>query len=135
MAKPPIHVRLDWDGALRFTAAPNGVPVVIDGQSERGPSPPQALALALAGCMAIDVADIVQKGRHTLRRLSADFTGQRAPEPPSRFTAIALRFTLDTDAPPQAIERAIQLSHDKYCSVWHSLRPDIDFVTSFEVVN
>jgi putative redox protein len=134
VAKPPIHIRLAWDGALRFTGTPNGVPITIDGQSEQGPSPVQAAALGLAGCMAVDVVDILLKGRHTVRAFSADFTGQRAPEPPARFTAIALRFTLDTDAPPHAIQRAIDLSREKYCSVWHTFRQDIALETSYEVV-
>lgn len=133
MAKPPIHVRLEWDGALRFRAVPNGVPITIDGQSEQGPSPVQALALGLAGCMGVDVVDILLKGRYSVRRLSAELTAQRAPEPPARFTAVALRFSLDTDAPGHAVERAIALSREKYCSVWHSLRQDIAFDTSYEV--
>lgn len=134
MAKPPITVSLTWDGDLRFTTVTNGVPLTIDGHSKTGPSPVQALALALAGCMAVDVADIVVKGRHGLRALTADLTADRAPEPPSRFTAVALRFHVAGDVPAQAVERAIALSHDKYCSVWHSLRQDIAFETSFEVV-
>lgn len=135
MAKPPIHVRLDWDGALRFRAAPNGVPLTIDGQSEQGASPVQALALGLAGCMGVDVVDILLKGRYAVRRLSAELTATRAPEPPARFTAVTLRFSLDTDAPAAAIERAIALSRDKYCSVWHSLRQDIAFETTYEVAS
>lgn len=135
MAKPPIHVRLDWDGALRFRAAPNGVPVIIDGQSEQGPSPVQALALGLAGCMGVDVVDILLKGRYAVNRLHADLTAYRAPEPPARFTAVTLSFVLATDAPGHAVERAIALSREKYCSVWHSLRQDITFETTFEVVS
>lgn len=134
MAKPPIQQTLTWDGDLRFSAMPDRVPLAIDGRSQAGPSPIEALALALTGCMAVDVADILQKGRFQLTSLAADFTGQRAPEPPSRFTAITLRFRLGTDAPAHAIERAIELSHEKYCSVWHSMRQDIAFETSYEVV-
>ncbi len=133
MAKPPLHISVAWEGELRFQSAPNGVPLVIDGKSVAGPSPVQALALGLAGCMAVDVVDILQKGRYTVRSLTADFTGQRAPEPPSRFTSITLHYRITGDAPEHAIERAIALSRDKYCSVWHSLRQDIAFETSFEV--
>jgi putative redox protein len=133
VAKPPLHISLAWEGELRFHASPNGVPLVVDGKSVAGPSPVQALALGLAGCMAVDIVDILQKGRHTVRSLTADFTGQRAPEPPSRFTAVTLHFRITGDAPEHAIERAIALSRDKYCSVWHSLRQDIVFDTTFEV--
>ena len=124
---------LTWDGDLRFNTISNGVALAIDGQSKAGPSPVQALALALAGCMAVDIVDILVKGRHPLRAFTADLTAQRAPEPPSRFTAVALHFHLEGDVPAHAVERAIALSHDKYCSVWHSLQQDIAFETSFEV--
>jgi putative redox protein len=134
VAKPPIQLSLAWDGELRFTGMTDRVPLVIDGKSTAGPSPVEALALALTGCMAVDVADILQKGRHQLTRLVADIVAERAPEPPSRFTAVRLHFTVSTDAPAHAIERAIELSHDKYCSVWHSLRQDIAFATTYEVV-
>lgn len=134
MAKPPIQLSITWDAELRFSAMPERVPLVIDGKSKAGPSPVEALALGLAGCMAVDVADILQKGRYRLTSLAADFSGERAPEPPSRFTAITLHFRLATDAPGHAIQRAIDLSHDKYCSVWHSMRQDITFHTTFEVV-
>jgi putative redox protein len=57
-------------------------------------------------------------------------TGLRADSEPRRFVAIDLRFAIDTGAPPEQIDRAIALSREKYCSVWHSLRQDIAFTTS-----
>jgi putative redox protein len=135
VAKPPIALTLTWEADLRFRAMPDRVPLVLDGRSQAGPSPVEALALALASCMAVDVADILQKGRHRLSAMRTQFTGERAPEPPSRFTEIRLHFALDTDAPAHAIDRAIELSHDKYCSVWHSMRQDIPFTTTYEVVS
>lgn len=134
MAKPPIQLAITWQGELRFAALADRAPLVIDGRSQQGPSPVEALALGLAGCMAVDVVDILQKGRYALTALTATFHGERAPEPPSRFTAVTLHFVLTTDAPPHAIDRAIELSHDKYCSVWHSMRQDIAFRTTYEVV-
>lgn len=106
---------------------------MLDGDGAAGPSPVDALALALAGCMAIDVADIVVKGRHDLQSLEARIVGQRRDEPPRRFVSFTLHFALTGQVPAHAAERAIQLSRDKYCSVWHSLRQDIDLFTSFEV--
>ena len=89
--------------------------------------------MALAGCMAIDVADIVTKGRHTFTALEATIVGARREEPPRRFTGFTLHFVITGAVPGHVMERAIQLSHDKYCSVWHSLRQDLPFATSFEV--
>ena len=110
------------------------MPATIDGDSTTGPSPVEALGLALASCMGVDVADIVRKGRYDLRALTAELVAERAPEPPSRFTAVELRFRVTGDVPEAAVERAIALSHEKYCSVWHSMRHDIPLTTSFEVV-
>ena len=89
--------------------------------------------MALAGCMAIDVADIVMKGRHSMTALEAAIEGARADDPPRRFLRFVLHFTITGAVPAAAVERAIQLSRDKYCSVWHSLRQDITFDTTFEI--
>ena len=134
MAKPPITATLTWQGDLRFRATSGQNEIIFDSESEAGPSPPQAVAMALAGCMAIDLADIVTKGRHPLTALEARITGERAPDPPRRFTNFTLHFVVAGDVPTHAIERAIQLSRDKYCSVWLSLSQDITLDTTFEVV-
>jgi putative redox protein len=134
VTKPPIVATLTWQGDLRFDAALPRHSVVLDGDGAAGLSPVEALAVALAGCMAMDVADIVVKGRHDLKSLETRMVAQRREEPPRRFVNFTLHFALTGDVPAHAVERAIQLSKDKYCSVWHSLRQDIDLLTSFEVV-
>jgi len=131
--KPPITGTLTWQGGLQFRAATARTAIVLDSDSDAGPSPPEALAMALAGCMAIDVADIVTKGRHTLSALEVKVVGERRDESPYYFVHFTLHFAVTGSAPPHAVERAIQLSRDKYCSVWHSLRNDIRLETSFEV--
>jgi putative redox protein len=135
VSKPPIAATLTWQGDLRFHAATSRSSIVLDSDSTAGPSPPEALAMALAGCMAIDVADIVIKGRHTLTALEAKIVGRRRDEPPRHFISFTLHFALTGDVPSHAVERAIRLSRDKYCSVWHSLRQDLDLLTSFEVAS
>jgi putative redox protein len=134
VSKPPIAATLTWLGDLRFSAATPLTSVILDADSAAGPSPVEALAIALAGCMAIDVADIVVKGRHDLKSLEARIVGQRRDDPPRHFLSFTLHFALKGNIPKHAVERAIQLSRDKYCSVWLSLRQDIDLFTSFEVV-
>lgn len=132
--KPPLHVDLTWDDELRFSVQTGTAQLVLDGHSQAGPSPMQALAAALAGCMAIDVVSILVKGRQPLKALSASLKALRAQGPPSYFTTVELRYRVEGDVPAEAVERAIQLSRDKYCSVWHSLRQDIAFTTSFDIV-
>jgi putative redox protein len=131
--KPPLTATLTWQGDLRFLAATPRSSIVLDSEGTAGPSPPEAVAMALAGCMAIDVADIVRRGRHTLTSLAATIAGHRRDDPPRHFVSFTLHFALTGDVPAPAVERAIQLSRDKYCSVWHSLRQDIDLRTTFEV--
>jgi putative redox protein len=133
MNRPPITATLVWQGDLRFRASVGENDIILDSESEAGPSPPQAVAMALAGCMAIDVADIVIKGRYMLTAMDARIVGQRAPDPPRRFTRFTVHFSLRGNVPAHAVERAIQLSRDKYCSVWHSLRQDTPLETTFEV--
>jgi putative redox protein len=131
--KPPITATLTWQGGLRFVARAGGTEITLDSDSTAGPSPPQALAMALAGCMAIDVADIVTKGRHSFTALETTIVGERKADPPRHFTSFTLHFVITGAVPEFAVERAISLSREKYCSVWHSLRQDIAFETSFEV--
>ena len=133
MTKPPLTATLTWQGALEFRAATPRTEIILDGDSTAGPSPPEALAMALAGCMAIDVADIVIKGRHPLTSLAATIAGDRRDDPPRHFVRFTMHFAVGGNVPAHAIERAIALSRDKYCSVWHSLRPDLELATSFEV--
>jgi putative redox protein len=130
---PKAVVHLTWEEDLRFTATHKDHAWTLDGQSEAGPSPVIALASALAGCMATDIVHILKKGRHKVEALSADFTGERAGTEPRRFTRIDLLFTVTTSASQDAVERAVELSHEKYCSVWHSMRQDIEFHTGVEI--
>ena len=125
---------LTWQGDLRFAASTSTSSMVLDGNGAAGPSPVQALAFSIAGCMAMDVVEIVRKGRHTVSAMEAHFEGLRAQEYPRRFVSIRLRFVLHGDVPAQAVERAIALSREKYCSVSNSLREDMEFITSYEVV-
>ena len=124
---------LEWQGGLRFTSGPDGPPIELESSAPGVPSPTQVLAYAVMGCMAMDIAHILEKGRHALRALRVTFEGERAPEPPRRYTMIHLRFDVTTSATQDVVERAIELSRTKYCSVSNTLRPDLDFRTSVVV--
>ena len=135
-AKPLVKsVTLTWSGeGLLFQGGPEGVPgTVVDGGSKVGPSPMDHLLLGAAGCMGVDVIDILGKGRVPLHGLEVEVTGTRAPQPPRRFTAIAMTFRVSGVSPADLpkVERAVKLSRETYCSVLHSLRPDLEL--SFEI--
>ena len=131
--KPPTTVELIWEHDLVFGGKSGDVRLTLDSASHEGPSPMQALAFALAGCMAMDVVHVLRKGRHDLRGLRGDLTGQRMPEEPRRFSHVTLHFTITGSIPDEPVARAIQLSREKYCSVWHSMRQDIEFDVTFTV--
>ena len=84
--------------------------------------------------MAADIVAILQKGRHPLTAMHTTFSGTRLPEPPKRFTRIALDFKVTGDVPDAAVERAIELSRTRYCSALSSLRDDIAVTTTFTVL-
>ena len=131
--KPPAKVELAWERDLVFTGTAGGVGMTLDSASVEGPSPMQALAFALAGCMAMDLVHILKKGRHPFTGSRAGLTGLRGPVEPRRFTRVELHYTISGAVPPDAVQRAIDLSRDKYCSVWHSMRQDIEFIVDFAV--
>ena len=132
-ARPPLVAELVWSGDLRFDASSGTKSAIIDGDSKAALSPTQYAAIGLAGCMAADVVDILRKGRHPLTALRVTFTGTRAEQPPRRFLQIELRFDVGGSVPSDAVERAIALSREKYCSVWHSFRQDIALSTTFHI--
>ena len=128
-------VELTWQGDMRFEARVGGHTLTLDSDRHAGVSPPQALAASLAGCMAIDVVDILQKGRFPLDGMTVRLESARRGDPPRHVTRVAYHFVVRGDGiPADRVERAIELSRERYCSVWHSLRQDIDFRATFEVV-
>jgi putative redox protein len=131
VAKPPTTADLRWTGALTFEATLKKSALILDSTGADGPSPVDALAAALAGCMSVDVTDILLRGRHALRGLRSQLTAERAQEPPHRFVRLSLHFTIDGQVTADAVDRAIALSRDKYCSVWHSMRQDIPFTVTW----
>jgi putative redox protein len=128
-----MSARLEWDGELQFTGFIGKHEVPIDGVSEAAPSPMQMLALSLAGCMAIDLVHILARGRHDCVSLEASLVADRAQENPKRFTRVRLHFKLSGPMKPEHVDRAIQLSREKYCSVWTSLRQDIELEVGYDI--
>ncbi len=114
----------------------SGPDVIIDSDGKAGASSMDSVLLGLMGCMSIDVLMILQKGRVTVNSFETRVEAERAPEPPKYFARVRLTFVLDGPSPEERskVDRAIGLSRDKYCSVFHSLRPDLEFETAVEGV-
>ena len=138
MSSPTREGVLRWTGeGLAFTGrVGSGPTVTVDGDGKAGPSSMDSLLLGLMGCMSIDVLTILQKGRVEVTSLETRVEAERAPEPPKYFTRVRLTFSLEGPSPEERgkVDRAIELSREKYCSVFHSLRPDLEFETVVEGV-
>jgi putative redox protein len=133
MGKPPVVADFTWIGDLAFNARSGDTSITIDGDGKAGPSPVQSLVFALAGCMSADIVFILTKGRHAVRALRARLTALRAQQDPHRIVKVDLHFDVEGAVPADALQRAIGLSREKYCSVWHSLNPDIDLQVTSDI--
>jgi putative redox protein len=96
--------------------------VAMDGSPDGGgrnlaPRPMEMVLIGTGGCTAYDVVLILKRGRHDVRSCEVSLHAERAPTDPKVFTAITLRFTVrGRNLHPSVVERAVALSHDKYCS-------------------
>ena len=131
--KAPTTLELIWEHDLVLNGRAGDATMVLDSAGKAGPSPVQTLAFALAGCMGMDVVHILRKGRLDLQGLKISLTAERAQEDPHRITSVAIDFVVTGDVPKNQVQRAIDLSREKYCSVWHSMRQDITFTTTFSI--
>jgi putative redox protein len=127
MAREIKHATLTWQDGLRFIGGePGGPTITVDGDNQQGPGPMLTLLLAAAACSGSDVVSILEKMRVSLRELRIEVSGTRREEQPRRYVAIHLDYRIGgEDIDPAKARRAIDLSLEKYCSVIHSLAPDI----------
>ena len=128
MKQETKRVSLRWEEGLRFVGgAPDGpFTIVVDGDNAAAPGPMLTLLLAAASCSGSDVVLILQKMRIQLRQLRIEVAGQRREQEPRRYTAIHFDYYIGGEGLDQAkATRAVNLSVEKYCSVIHSLAPDI----------
>jgi putative redox protein len=107
-----------WTSDFRFTAhADSQHEITVDGNKGSGPSPMELVLIGLCGCTGYDVVSILQKKREPLTSLEIRAEAERAPNPPSVYTEIKLIYRVGGKLSRKAVEDAIKLSEDKYCSV------------------
>ncbi len=118
---------LTWDKDLIFVGRTSrGYEVEYDAQMQWGCSPTETLLLSVAGCMGIDMVTFLKKMKCEIKSYKMDIIGERNPTPPQYYTAIEMIISVvGSGLTAKKLERAISLSHEKYCSVYHSLRKDM----------
>jgi putative redox protein len=124
---------IDWIGDLKFKNSDGNPEIELHSSTPGVTSPMQALAYAVMACMGMDVVHVLQVGRHDLRTMKVTFDAERADDHPRRYTAMTLHFHITGDVPAKAVERAIEMSRQKYCSVWNSIRTDVALQTGFTI--
>lgn len=128
MGMDRIQVTLDWREDLYFEGRAGDVEIAVDGEATRAQSPMQAMATALAGCMGIDIVHILGKMRSPADRVRVSVDGERARTDPRRFERIRLSIRVDGDVPERNLQRAVEMSREKYCSVLQTFRDDVEVV-------
>lgn len=114
---------------LTMDGAPDG------GGRNLAPRPMETVLAGTAGCTAYDVVLILKRGRHDVSGCQVKVTSERASTDPKVFTKIHLHFSVGGKGlAPAAVERAIHLSHEKYCSATIMLGKTAEITTSFEIV-
>lgn len=107
-----------------------------NGGQNLAPRPLETLLAGTGGCTAYDVVLILKRGRHAVRACSVQLTAERAEVEPKVFTRIHMHFTVNgTEIPATAVERAIAMSHEKYCSASIMLAKTATITTSFEQID
>jgi len=132
---PMNRATLTWDRDLVFTATTQrGYDIEFDAEMEWGCMPAEGILLCLAGCMAIDVVSILQKMRCPPEKFSMEIEGERNVTPPQRYLRIRMVLDLTGEGLSEdKVKRAVFLSQEKYCSVYHSLRPDIEVEVAYRI--
>ena len=111
-----------------------GYEVEYDVKYEEGCSPTETLLLSVAGCLSIDVVHILRKLRCDVAHYVVEAEGTRNMTPPQYYKSFDFMIHISgTGITPKKIDRAIELSQKKYCSVYHSLRPDIQVNVKYEI--
>jgi putative redox protein len=119
---------------LMMDGAPDAAKPENGGQN-LAPRPMETLLAGTGGCTAYDVVLILKRGRHNVQGCSVKLTSERADTEPKVFTKIHMHFTVTGKAiAASAVERAIAMSHEKYCSASIMLGKTADITTSFELI-
>ena len=130
------ETRVTWVEERRFVGqSASGHGLVLDGSEESlGPSPMELVLMGMAGCTAYDVVSILEKKRQDVRGLQVRASAERAEEPPRVYTRIDVTYVVrGKGIKPKAVEDAIRLSEEKYCSASVMLSKTAKITTHYRI--
>ena len=127
-------VQLHWDPTQEFTLQDNAAHEITL-NPPRGVSPSDLLPMSLIGCTSYDVVEILRKQRQDLRELKISAESTQDENPPWRFRKIHIRYqAVGVGLDPEKVRKAIQLSEEKYCAVYATLKDALEIAHAFEIV-
>jgi putative redox protein len=130
------EAKTTWIEKQRFNGvATSGHSIVVDGDKVAGNSPMELVLIGLCGCTGYDVASILQKKREPFTSLEVSAKAERAAEPPTVYTEIKLTYRVGGEVSRKAVEDAVRLSKEKYCSVSAMLDKTAKITAKIEYVD
>ena len=131
------EVKLQWLRSRLFVGTDHlGTSIAIGYDRESEPegkavNPSDMMLLAAASCSAYDVVQILEKGKQPLEDLKVDVAAEQSQEQPYPYVALHFNYRVWGDIPAEKIQRAMQLSEEKYCSVLATLKPGLTFTSEY----
>jgi putative redox protein len=108
--------------------------VLDDAEGHTGPKPTELALLALGGCTAFDVINILRKKRQRVTGYEVEVRAEQREEPPAYFTRVQITHRLRGEVAPEAVKRAIELSETKYCAVGAMISKTAKIEATFEII-
>jgi len=140
-----MKVKLTYQGEANGVSwaaeTDSGHRLIIDGSpglggQNLGPRPMELMLAGTAGCTAMDVISILRKQRQDVRDCVIEISGERREEPPTVFTSIHIHFIVTGfELSERAVERAIELSHTKYCPAYTMMSETAEMSSSYELLS
>jgi putative redox protein len=132
------HAMIQYAGDDYFVAVPpsgHAIPLDINGERSNACGPLELLLVALGGCTGADVINVLKKKREHVTDYRIEVRGERREEHPRSFRKMEVRHIVrGRRISPDSVAKAIELSTNKYCGVAATLRPTVEIVTSFEIL-
>jgi len=128
--KNEIDISCKLISGMAFEVESDGHILTIDsasdtGGNDLGPRPKPLLLMSLAGCTAMDVIAILKKMRHEPRHLEVKAKGKISEEHPKKIISIQLIYEVSSDVPLENLQKAVNMSQEKYCGVYATLAPSV----------
>ena len=135
MIKAQLHLTTVQEGRQFVGQSGSGHTVVMDDpDGNTGAKPIELALLALGGCTAFDVIGILRKMRQRVIAYDIELLAEQCEEPPTVFTRVTIKHKLQGCIKPEAVQKAIHLSHTKYCSVSAMISKTAKIETTFEII-